>query len=336
MINLRPASKPAFFMPVNFKDYYAILGVSRDASADEIKKAYRTLARKHHPDKAAPANRETAEARIKEVNEAYAVLKDPEKRRKYDRLGAQWDQPEPRRGGFQTGPQSGAFRTHFAGTGFSDFFEQFFGGTGETGFGGGGSGFESRFHGPNTTAVPPDLDIQSEIMVPLEEVFHGATREISLRSLDPATGEESRQQFKVRIPPGVREGQRLRVPKRGHRGPGGTRGDLYLSVRLAPHPDFRVRDKDLFYEVELAPWEAVLGSKVAIPTLQGSVRLTIPAGTPQGRQFRVKGRGLPATGGGQPGDLFAEVVIVIPESVSAEERALWEQLARTSTFKPRS
>jgi len=113
-------------------------------------------------------------------------------------------------------------------------------------------------------------------MVPLEEVFHGATREISLRSLDPATGEESRQQFKVRIPPGVREGQRLRVPKRGHRGPGGTRGDLYLSVRLAPHPDFRVRDKDLFYEVELAPWEAVLGSKVAIPTLQGSVRLTIP------------------------------------------------------------
>lgn len=323
-------------MPVNFKDYYAILGVSRDASAAEIKKAYRALARKHHPDKAAPTDRAAAEARIKEVNEAYAVLKDPEKRRKYDRLGARWDQPEPQSSGFETDPRGpGNFRTHFGGTGFSDFFEQFFGTGGGTGFGSGGSDFDSMFHGTNPTNAAANLDIESEIMVPLEEAFHGATRRISLRSIDPVTGEESTQQFKVRIPPGVREGQRLRVPRRGHNGPGGKAGNLYLIVRLAPHPDFRVRDGDLLSEIELAPWEAVLGAKVEIPTLDGSVRLTIPAGTPNGRQFRIKGRGLPAAGRREPGDLFAEAVIAVPETVPPHERALWEQLAKTTTFKPR-
>lgn len=303
-------------MAVNFKDYYATLGVSREAPIEEIKRAYRALARKHHPDKAAPEERPAAEARIKEINEAYAVLKDPEKRKKYDRLGEHWDQPEMAGGGFggRGFPRhsAGDFHTHFGGTGFSDFFEQMFG----TGAG----------------AVPErEKTIESDIMVPLEEAVRGATREISLRSTDPFTGQERVQTFKVRIPAGVRDGQRLRVPM-----PGGEPGRIHLVVRIAPHPEFRVREGNIYHDLELAPWEAVLGAKIEVPTLTGAVRLTIPPGTPHGRRFRLKGRGLPGLRGGEAGDLFVEVALQVPQSLNAQEREQWETLAQTSTFNPRA
>ncbi len=315
-------------MSVSFKDYYATLGVSPSASADEIKRAYRKLARKYHPDKVPAAEKATAEAKIKEVNEAYAVLKDPDKRRKYDQLGANWEQAGAFGGGFrsQAGP-GGGFEAHFGGTGFSDFFEQFFGrGSPFSHFESSpdvGSAFgHDRPH--HRTVHPRPPTVEADIMVPLEEAFRGSTRTVTLRETDPGSGQSTRHTFKVRIPPGVREGQRLRVPRKN------SNGVLYLNVRLAPHPDYRVKDGDLYYELHLPPWDAVLGTKAEVPTFDRSIRLTIPPGTPQGRQFRVRGRGLPGTKGGPAGDLYVEVSIQIPENPSPREKALWEELAQHS------
>lgn len=310
-------------MAVNFQDYYATLHVERDASPDAIKRAYRKLARQHHPDKAAPEDREAAESKIKKINEAYAVLKDPEKRKRYDRLGQQWDQP-----GFQGTSRAtpgGGFSTQFGGTGFSDFFEQFFAS------GAGGAGFSGMEFGPQFGRSGPSgpLPVEADIMVPLEEALHGATRRVSLRSVDPATGMENTHTFNVRIPVGVRDGQRLRLPPRR-----GT-GEIFLHVRLAPHPDFRVQDGDLHYTLDLAPWEAVLGIKAEIPLHDSPVRLTIPPGTPGGRQFRVRGRGLPPTKSRPAGDLYVAVAIQLPEMITPAERALWEELAQVSPFRPR-
>ncbi len=318
-------------MNVDFKDYYEILGVSRTASAEEIKKAYRRLARQHHPDKAAPSDKARAETKIKELNEAYEVLKDPAKRRRYDQLGAGWEDegagfarssrqarggggPFVHRSGFdETG--GGAF--HFEGTGFSDFFEQFF-----------GAGRGAPDFDPGATGG----DLEADLMVTLEEAARGAIRPLTLQ--DAAGGPPTT--LKLRIPAGVRAGQRLRVPGRGQpsRG-GGPPGDLYLRVHLAPHPDFQVRDLDLIHELTLAPWEAVLGAKVEIPTLDRPVRLTIPPGTPSGRSFRVRGRGLPGARGAPPGDLFAEVTIEVPRELTPAERTHWEALAAESRFRPR-
>ncbi|HYG21280.1 MAG TPA: DnaJ C-terminal domain-containing protein [Verrucomicrobiae bacterium] len=317
-------------MGVQYKDYYQTLGVSRTASDADIKKAFRKLAREYHPDVA--KDKKKAEEKFKEINEAYDVLSDPTKRRKYDELGANWKsgadfRPPPgwsgpggNGRGFGRTNGGGPQEYEFAGTGFSDFFEQLFGSRMRGGFGRGGVAEEQEVAGRGR-------DVEGDIMVTLEEAMRGSVRSVSLR------GEAGTQTYQVKIPAGVTEGQRLRVPGRGEAGAGGA-GDLYLRVRLARHPDFEVDDHNLIYEAQVAPWEAVLGSSLSVPTLEGSVNIRIPAGTQNGQKLRVRGRGL-AQRDGTPGDLIVVAQIAVPAQVSDDERALWEKLARESKFRPR-
>jgi len=313
-------------MPVQFKDYYQVLGVPRTATEAEIKKAFRRLARKYHPDVA--KDKSTADEKFKELNEANEVLSDPAKRRKYDELGANWNHPEraapaPAPGGFDGGTGDGS-EFHFEGTGFSDFFEQFFGSRGRP-FGG-RAGASVAQHGQ---------DIEGDILVTLDEVLHGSTRLIRLQRTEPRTGRVSAQTLRVKIPPGVREEQLIRVAGKGQEGVGGGEsGNLYLRVKFAQHPDFRVRGSDLHYDLELAPWEAVLGASVHIRTLDGTIALKVPAGTAAAQQFRLRGKGLP-TGVGTRGDLYATVSVQVPAELTAAQKNLWEQLAAQSTFNPR-
>jgi curved DNA-binding protein len=334
-------------MPVEFKDYYKTLGVPRTASHDDIRKAFRTLARKYHPDVA--KDKKSAEEKFKEINEAYEVLGDAEKREKYDQLGADWkdggSRPPPGAGGeayrthsWRSGP--GAENFEFGGTGFSDFFEQFF------------SGRRGATAQPETEK---GQDVEGVIMVTLEEAMRGAIRPISMRrntvcpdchgsgvqgrKVCPRCGGEGQvsvtQNYKVKIPPGVRDGQRLRVSGQGEPGQaGGPPGDLYLRVRMASHPDFRVEGGDLYYDLDLAPWEAALGASVAVPTLSGTVNIKIPSGTQTGQRLRVRGRGLPGRAT-EPGDLYVIARIQMPKEIGEKEKGLWEQLARDSHFNPR-
>jgi len=327
-------------MPVEFKDYYKVLGVPRNASDEDIKKAFRKLARQYHPDVA--QDKKGAEEKFKEINEAYEVLGDPQNRQKYDDLGANW-----REGASFQGPPGGQergrwrpgreenFEFHVDGTGFSDFFEQFFGRGG-------------RFGGANDFAPPPGgstqeegfafrgADLESDILVTLEEALAGSVRTVSLQRVNRRTGEIKTQNLKVRIPPGVHEGQAIRVAGMGEDGVGGgASGDLYLRVRFAAHPEFRVRGADLYYTLDLAPWEAVLGTKVVVPTLKDRVSVRIPPGTSQGRQLRVRGRGLLIGTSGDYGDLYVVINVQVPPEPSEKERELWKQLSRASTFNPR-
>jgi curved DNA-binding protein len=330
-------------MPVEFKDYYKSLGVPRNASDADIKKAFRKLAREHHPDVA--KDKKTAEEKFKEVNEAYEVLGDPAKRRKYDALGAQWKPGAGSRtppgwedGGF-TGfeeAEPGEFR--FGGTGFSEFFERFFGGAGRV------DGLDDvlrqaekrRRRGPPSTHEARGPDVEGDILVTLGEVLHGSVRPVSLQTRNPRTGTLETHSFKVRVPPGVHEGQRIRVPGQGGQGAGPSApGDLYLRVRVAAHPDFQVRGSDLIHDLDLAPWEAVLGANVSVPTLTNPVTLRIPPGTRNGQQLRVRARGLPRGEGVEPGDLYVVVNIETPSQLTAEEQELWEHLRRVSHFNPR-
>jgi len=320
-------------MSVDFKNYYDVLGVDAKASEADIKKAFRSLARKYHPDVA--KDKAGAEVRFKEINEANEVLSDPDKRKKYDELGADWNQPgrqagpRPRRSRGAT-PEGPEFS--FDGTGFSDFFEQFFGSSGHPGGGFGGS----RGDGAGGGFAQRGGDIESDILVTLGEALHGSTRTISLQRSDPATGEATVQTLRVKIPPGVREGQLIRLAGKGQEGEGGgVSGNLYLRVKFAKHPDFRVKEANLYYDLELAPWEAVLGARAHIPTLDGTVALKVPPGTTAGQEFRLRGKGLPSESGA-PGDLHAIASIQVPTQLSPEEKALWEQLAAASTFNPRS
>lgn len=329
-------------MAVEFKDYYKVLGVERSASADEIRKAFRKLARQYHPDVA--KDKTKAEEKFKEVNEAYEVLGDPAKRKKYDTLGANWNRAQPPPGyggarGFRGNNADGEeFEFHFGGTGFSDFFEQFFGGRGEGGFGyedfarqqqqaRAGAGFAQQ--------AMRGSDAEGDILVTLDEALQGSIRSISFRRVNRQTGQAESQNFRVRVPPGVQEGQLIRVPGKGEEGMnGGPPGDLYLRVRFAQHPDFRVRGSDLFYDLDLAPWEAVLGTTVSVPSLEGNVSVRVPPGAAQGQQLRIRGKGLPVSGG-ERGDLYAAIHIQVPTTVSAEEQKLWEELQTKSTFNPR-
>ena len=322
-------------MPVEFQDYYQTLGVSRDASDDELKKAFRKLARKHHPDVA--EDKAGAEAKFKEINEAYEVLSDPDKRKKYDRLGADWQngggfQPPPGWGAQGGGYGGGSQEYHFGGTGFSDFFEQFFGGGGGYGHPGGysqggmGGGVRSRRGG----------DIEGDLMVTLDEAMHGTERSISLQSSDPRTGETKTQTLKVRIPAGAIDGSRIRVKGQGQTGIGsGESGDLMLRIRHAAHPDFSTKEEDVYFELGVAPWEAVLGAEVVVHTLDGDIKLRIAAGAENGQKMRVRGRGLPKGKSGERGDFYVVVDLRLPTELSTEERALWEKLRETSTFRPR-
>lgn len=329
-------------MAVQFKDYYKTLGVAREASQDDIRKAFRKLAREFHPDVA--KDKAKAEDRFKEVNEAYEVLGDPAKRKKYDTLGANWNQAQPPPGtgqpgrGFRSSEANGQeFEFEFGGTGFSDFFEQFFGGRGEQGFSGfpGAEGGGRRGAQPGSQAMRGQ-DIEGDILVGLNEAFAGSVRNISFRRMHRQTRQPIEENFRVRIPVGVQEGQIIRVPGKGEEGyNGGPAGDLYLRVRFEQHPDFRVRGADIYYDLDLAPWEAVLGTTVTIPALEGPVSVRVPAGTVKGQQLRIRGKGLPKGSGGERGDLYAAVNLQIPAEITEEERKLWQQLADRSTFNPR-
>ncbi len=325
-------------MPVQYKDYYEILGVPRSASDNEIKKAFRKLAREFHPDVAKDKKR--AEEKFKEVNEAYEVLGDPAKRKKYDELGANWKsgaefRPPPGWESFSGGQAfrgrgagSEEFEFHFGGTGFSDFFEQLFGSMGR---GRGGFGRSAGFQ--EEELAERGRDIEGDIMVTLEEAMHGSVRTVNVRC--PVGRSVKTETCQVKIPPGVTEGQKLRLAGRGETGAGGgAPGDLYLRVRLAKHPDFEVEDHNLVHETELAPWEAVLGAEISVPTLDGRVNIKIPPGTQNGQKLRVRGRGLPERGGGH-GDLMVVTKITVPAKVSDAEKKMWEQLARDSKFNPR-
>lgn len=343
-------------MAIEYKDYYKILGVAKTASEDEIRKAFRKLARQYHPDVA--GNKAGAEDKFKEINEAYEVLSDPDKRRKYDQLGPSWNQPG---GGFRPPPGwGGAGRARgsggqgmpdfeFEGTGFSDFFEQLFGRSA----GGGARGGRAGAFSQQDYAQAGD-DVEADIMVTLEEAANGGVRSISLRRVVPCPqcrgagnvngttcpqchgrGSIDRTDtHKVKIPVGIREGQSLRLAGQGEPGSGGApAGDLYLRVRFAKHPDFRVVGSDLHYDLDLAPWEAALGTSVSVPTLDGDVNIKIPAGTSTGAKLRVRGRGL--KGKEVSGDLIVNTRVQVPSKLSAAERGLWEQLARDSSFNPR-
>src|ERR1700719_936390 len=327
-------------MPIEFKDYYKILGIPKSASQDDIKKAFRKLDREYHPDVA--KDKKGGEEKFKEINEAYEVLGDPQNRNKYDNLG-----PEGMEGaGFQGAP-GGRGRTrrsapgeegvefHFDGTGFSDFFEQFF-------------GRGSRFGSANDFASPGlesteevgfarrGRDFESDILVTLEEALSGSERSISLQRIDRSTGQARTQTLKVRIPPGVHEGQAIRVAGMGEDGiGGGAPGDLYLRVRFAAHPEYIVRGSDLYYNLDLAPWEAVLGTRVIVPTLKDQVSVRIPPGADQGRQLRIRGRGLPIGRTDRQGDLYVVINIELPRQITDEERELWTKLSEISDFNPR-
>jgi curved DNA-binding protein len=326
-------------MAVQYKDYYESLGVPRTASDADIKKAFRKLAREFHPDVA--KDKKKAEEKFKEINEAYEVLSDPVKRKKFDELGPNWKsgaefRPPPGWGNFGGGAREyrggaagagGPEREfHFGGTGFSDFFEQLFGAR-RGGVGGRGFGSSTAFE--DEDFAERGRDIEGDIMVTLQEAMHGSVRAVTVQH-DSRT-----ETHQVKIPAGVTEGQRLRIAGRGETGTGGGgAGDLYLRVRLARHPDFEVESHNLIYEARIAPWEAVLGGNISVPTLDGRVNIKIPAGTQNGQKLRVRGRGLPQRGGGT-GDLIVITQLEVPLQISEAERKLWEQLAHESGFRPR-
>jgi curved DNA-binding protein len=305
-------------MPAQFRDYYQTLGVPKTAAADELKSAFRKLARKFHPDTA--KNKKEAEEKFKEINEAYEVLGDPEKRKQYDEYGAGWQQAggpppgwqQPGRGPRGGSRPGGGVEFEFGGTGFSDFFEQMFGGARQ----GGGRGF-GGFEEPPQRGE----DVEADIMVTLEEAFHGSTRQISFRR-----GESGKiETYTVKIPKGIREGQKIRLAGQGESGSAG-KGDLYLRVKFQRHPDFEIDGADLLYDLDVPAWDAVLGCDVHVPTLEGRAKLKLAAGTQSGKKLRLPGMGLPL-GGGKRGDLYAVVAVTVPTSPDADEKKLWEQLA---------
>jgi curved DNA-binding protein len=313
-------------LPVAFRDYYEVLGVARGASEEEIRRAYRKLARTYHPD----VNKDPgAEERFKEVSEAYEVLRDPEKRERYDRLGANWKAGEDvsgaegfegfRQGGFGSGGGFGDVRVEFGeGAGFSDFFESLFGARGARG----GRARTAGFDGFSRRGA----DHEATLELSLEEAARGGRRKISL-----GDGRD----YQVNIPPGVRDDQRIRLAGEGAQGAaGGPAGDLFLRVRVKPHPRFRVEGRDLHVDLPVAPWEAALGTSVEVPTLDGSTKVKVPAGSSSGRKLRLRRLGMPGPGKAR-GDLFATVKIVVPKKPTKAERELYERLAEASSFDPR-
>jgi curved DNA-binding protein len=339
------------------RDYYEVLGVARTASQEEIQRAYRTLARRFHPD----INKEPgAEDRFKEITEAYEVLSDAEQRARYDRFGPAWRQvppdyePGPGRGAgvpFGAGRSSG--QRVYVNTGPFDGGPFDGGGFGGAGFGGGGfggggfgggsrgggfdevdledllGGFFQRGRGSGRGRVP-GADSEAEIELSVEDAYSGGRRRVALNT---TSGQRS---YEVTIPAGVTDGQRIRLAGQGGAGSGGgPAGDLYLVVRLAPHPVYRVEGRDIVVEVPVAPWEAALGGSIPVPTPAGTTRVELPAGSSSGRRLRLRGRGMPNPRGA-PGDLYAEVKIVVPATLSSAERELFGRLAAESRFDPRA
>jgi curved DNA-binding protein len=313
-------------MAVGFRDYYDALGVPRDASQEDIRAAHRRLARRYHPD----VNKEPdAEDRFKEISEAYEVLRDPEKRERYDRLGSNWRTGQDVSGasgfeGFRGGGGEGFQDVRFdfgggdfgggdfSGGDFSDFFEGLFGGRARRtrGAGGFGGGYSAR-----------GADLEAVLELSLEEAAKGGRRHVSL-----GDGRD----FEVTIPPGVRDGQRIRLAGEGQSGPGGgPSGDLFLRIRVRPDKRFRVEGRDVYTDLPVTPWEAALGAQVEVRTLDGTAEVKVPAGTSSGRKLRLRGEGMAG------GDLYAVVQIHVPKRLSSEERELFERLAEVSDFNPR-
>ncbi len=330
---------------MKYRDYYSVLGVERTASQEEVSKAYRKLARKHHPD----VNKEKgAEDKFKELTEAYEVLKDPDKRSRYDALGSNWQngqdfQPPPdweqifssfgSRGGGGGRAASFSFGSGQGGDGgFSDFFEAFFGGAspfGDTHPGarrGGHSFAQSGGH------------VEGEITIPLEDAFHGTKRTITLETINPNAGgaaQSKQKSFQVNIPKGVKNGSVIRLAGLGQPGAGGGEaGDLRLRVKIAPHPRFRTEGDDLLTVLPISPSEAVLGAKLPVQTLDGTITLNIPPGSQSGQRMRAKGKGF-SKADKSAGDLLVELKIVVPKKVSGGEKELYEKLQEVSTFSPR-
>jgi len=321
---------------MEFQDYYKTLGVERSATAEQVKTAYRRLARKFHPDVSKEAN---AEARFKEVQEAYEVLKDPQKRAAYDELGSQWKSGEQFRpppdwgrdfefsgGGARArrGPRAAAGEAEFAEGEFSDFFSSLFGGGSPFAGGGAGPGRGARDH-------------HARVEVDLEEAFRGTTRTLELRRPQvTADGHVELHSHTVRvsIPAGVTEGQLVRLagqgePAAGNRPP----GDLYLEVHISPNRLYQLDGRDVTLTFPVAPWEAALGAQVTVPTLGGEVQMTVPAGSQSGQKLRLRGRGLP---GQPPGDEYVQLKVVLPPANTADARALYEQMRAKLAFDPRA
>lgn len=326
---------------MEYKDYYKVLGVGKDASQEEISKAFKKLARKYHPD-LNPDNAE-AEKKFKECNEAYEVLKDPEKRKRYDSLGADWAHGQD----FQPPPGYENVRFHFGGGGgeqfdmggFSDFFETIFGGGFSRGggrFQGEGGGFGGGPFGQGGFQRKGE-DAEVVLELTLEEAFKGGSKTLSLQEYAP--GPDGRpvprtKTLQVNIPAGVKSGARIRLTGQGSPGMGGGQaGDLYLKVKIRPHPRFKVEGTNVILDLPLAPWEATLGTKAAIPTLEGSVEMKIPPGTNSGQKLRLRGKGL-GRGAGK-GDQLVRIMIKVPKELSDKEKDAWKTLADVSQFKPR-
>lgn len=316
---------------MEYKDYYKILGVARQASPDAIKTAYRRLARKYHPD----VSRESgAEARFKEVAEAYEALKDPQRRAAYDQLSdhrqaSQDSQPPP---GWQGKAGGGA--SPGADNIFSDFFESLFGSRSSSRRSG-ASGTVRRARTQERRSRMPGADQQATITISLEEAYHGISREVTVQSSATGTGGNGgagTRKLRVKIPAGVQRGQQIRLPGQSSLG-SDNRGDLYLKVEIAPHRLFQLDGRDIQLELPVAPWEAALGANVQVPTLGGLVELRIPPGSQGGRKLRLKERGLP---GDPPGDQYVLLQIVTPPADRPEVQELYEQLRRHSQFDPRA
>ena len=312
---------------MDFKDYYQIMGVERSSSSDEIKRAYRKLARKYHPD---VSKESKAEEKFKEVQEAYEVLKDPEKRAAYDQLGSRWKQgqdfrPPPDWGqGFEHSTQFGGEDA----AGFSDFFSSLFGSRSPFGGRGSAQGFAAS-----------GQDHVARIEITLEDAYRGGQRTIELKSPELAADGHvvvKPRTLRVNVPAGVVEGQQIRLAGQGSPSlSGGRAGDLYLEVAFAPHPLFAVEGRDLTLTLPLAPWEAALGATIKVPTLGGEVDMRIPAGAKGGQKMRLKGRGLPAPGGAA-GDQYVVFKIVTPPATTSRARELYEQMQKELAFDPRA
>jgi curved DNA-binding protein len=336
-------------MSVEYKDYYKLLGVDKKASQEEISKAYKKLARKYHPD--LNPNDAGAEKNFKNLNEANEVLKDPEKRKLYDSLGPNWKDGQ----NFQPPPGYGGARFNFGGAGggqqfdagaFSDFFETIFGGAGGPGGPGGGARFRQSaggafggFGGGGFSRGPSrGSDAQASLELTLEEAYKGGSKSITLQEqgIGPdGSPRMSAKTLQVNIPAGVRDGSKIRLAGQGNSGAGGGRaGDLYLKIKIQPHAIFKLEDGNVILDLSLSPWEAALGAKVRVPTLDGTIEMNVPAGIGSGKKLRIPGKGL--GGASKRADQLIRIMIQVPAELTDEERELWEKLAATSNFNPRN
>jgi len=304
---------------VKYQDYYQILGVPRDADTADIKKAYRKLARKYHPDVNQQAG---AEEKFKQVNEAYEVLKDSDKRQAYNRFGSDWKHGQQFEGAGVGGFGHGA---HAGGGDFSDFFESIFGG------GGFQQGHGSPFQQGPRARPRRGADLSLRLDITLEEAYAGGAKTIQFAR---STDDSEMKKLKINIPRGVRSGQKIRLARQGQAAPaGGEAGDLLLEMNILPHRMFRLDDRDVILRLPVAPWEAALGSTLKVPTLSGSVELKIKPGMQSGQKMRLKGKGMPGT---PPGDQFVEIMIQTPAAESDSERQFYEDMRARFNFNPRS